>query len=566
MLKHLKNNALHIFSAVFFSTLLVFLSQWANAQELSGMTKKDLFKVNGSVAATGVGYAMEGAPSRRDPFYWMINANINIRVAGIDMPFSATFSQQNSDFGQPFNQFGVSPSYKGYTAHLGWRSMTFSPYTYGGNMFLGVGAEAKPKKSPVEAKAFFGRLIKPIDPYEFAARDGNLEPAFERWGYGADVSLKSKLGKFGFCVFRAKDNINSITADSAIAYGLTPGENLVYGMHGNIKVTKKTNFKYEIAQSIYTADNSQEAAKLESFTWADNLTGIVKVNNSTTIDEAMNFGLSHNFGFMTFNARYKRVESGYQSMGTPFLNNDVQNITGGFQFNLFKNKVNTGFNIGLQSDNLDKTKKERMNRTAISANVAWKATKKLSLTASYSNYSSNTYQVKVIQIDSLSYFNVTQNLNATAAYQLSSGKYNQNVMLVGGYQDLSDAQSAGSRMYNANFNYQLMHTPSIITFRASINYFANTVDTLVTSGIGPMISLGRPFFKKKLSLTIATNYLNNSQNGNQLSSVFNTTLTAGLRFWKKHNLRLAANMVNNRSSSTNTFDEYRVSVTYAYTF
>ncbi|MGB0402789.1 MAG: hypothetical protein ACPGEG_01745 [Salibacteraceae bacterium] len=537
-----------------------------HAQQMDGMSKKDLFKVNGSISATGTGYAIEGAPSRRDPFYWMINANINLRVAGIDMPFSATFSQQNSDFGQPFNQFGISPSYKGYTAHLGWRSMTFSPYTYGGNMFLGIGAEAKPKKSPLEVKAFYGRLIKPIDPFEYAARDGNLEPAFERWGYGTDIAVKGKWGKVAVCFMRAKDNIGSITADSAIAYGLSPAENLVYGIHGNLKLTKKTNFKYEIAQSIYTADNSQEATKLESFTWADNLTGVVKVNNSTTINEAMNFSLSHNFGFMTFNAKYKRVESGFQSMGTPFLNNDAENITGGLQFNLFKGKINVGMNLGLQRDNLDNTKKDRMSRTALSGNLAWKATKKLNLNASYSNFSSNTYQVKVIEIDSLSYFNVTQNLTATATYSLSVGKVNQTLMLMGGYQDLSDAQSDGSRMYNANFNYQVVHAKSRITGRLSLNYFNNVVGELNTSGVGPSISLGRPFFKKKINVTLMTNYLSNFQNGDQLSSVYNTTLTAGLKLWKSHMLRIAANMVNNRSSSNSTFDEYRVSATYSYAF
>ncbi|MEQ8338575.1 MAG: hypothetical protein RIA62_14560 [Cyclobacteriaceae bacterium] len=42
----------------------------------------------------------------------------------------------NTSFQQPFNQYGMSPTYKNVTAHIGFRSMNFSRYSLAGHLFL----------------------------------------------------------------------------------------------------------------------------------------------------------------------------------------------------------------------------------------------------------------------------------------------------------------------------------------------------------------------------------------------------------------------------------------------
>lgn len=124
---------------------------------------------------------MEGKDSRRDPYFWMVGANLNISVYGINIPLSATISQQNKSFTQPFNQYGLSPRYKDVTVHLGYRSMMFSNFSLGGSMFLGSGVEVNPKNSWVRVAAFYGRLVKPISASGVSGLMVGV-PTYGRWG------------------------------------------------------------------------------------------------------------------------------------------------------------------------------------------------------------------------------------------------------------------------------------------------------------------------------------------------------------------------------------------------
>ena len=78
------------------------------AQDLSKIGEKPFWKqakISGGIGGSMVGYNTKGQESQRPPFYWVVNANINIDVYGMAIPFSATFTSQNQDFAQPFNQF-----------------------------------------------------------------------------------------------------------------------------------------------------------------------------------------------------------------------------------------------------------------------------------------------------------------------------------------------------------------------------------------------------------------------------------------------------------------------------
>ena len=69
-----------------------------------------------------------------------------------------------------------------------------------------------------------GRLIKAI-PLTNGLNVVSEDPAFERWGYGANVEYKYKSGQIGFSVFKAQDLISSINTDSLLV--LKPAENVV---------------------------------------------------------------------------------------------------------------------------------------------------------------------------------------------------------------------------------------------------------------------------------------------------------------------------------------------------
>jgi len=115
------------------------------SQDLGAWKQEKWFKANGSFSAGANLYAVNGIEARRVPFSWFTACNITLQSKGVSLPFSFQFSEQARTFRQPFNQFGLSPTYKKFQAHLGYRSLAWSRYTLNNHMFLGAAAEYQPE-------------------------------------------------------------------------------------------------------------------------------------------------------------------------------------------------------------------------------------------------------------------------------------------------------------------------------------------------------------------------------------------------------------------------------------
>src|SRR5690606_27639904 len=136
-------------------------------------------------------------------------------------PFSFSLSNQNSSFQQPFNQYGLHPTYKWITAHLGWASMNFSPYTLNGHLFLGAGVETTPTDK-WSISGMYGRLQKAVVPDTTAG----VLAAYQRMGFGLKASYGTGADHVDIILFRAKDDAASIP-NIDLAGEVLPEENLV---------------------------------------------------------------------------------------------------------------------------------------------------------------------------------------------------------------------------------------------------------------------------------------------------------------------------------------------------
>src|SRR5690554_2394806 len=134
--------------------LMVFCAS-LSAQDLSGLGKRDdttsiieyvreNSSVSGSFGTSHTVYSTWGQSYRREPYNYSFSANFNIKTMEVDLPFSFYFTNQNRDFRQPFNRFGVSPKYRWLTTHFGYRSLNWSDYSLAGHTFLGAGVELNP--------------------------------------------------------------------------------------------------------------------------------------------------------------------------------------------------------------------------------------------------------------------------------------------------------------------------------------------------------------------------------------------------------------------------------------
>ena len=134
---------------ILYIVLLVIAVSALPAQDLESLKSARPVSITGNIGLNTSFYHMSEPtiPVRQTPFAYGVNANATLSVYGISMPFSFTwYSNEKAGFRQPFNQFGISPTYKWLTVHLGYRNLSFSEFTLNGHTFLGAGVEARPGK------------------------------------------------------------------------------------------------------------------------------------------------------------------------------------------------------------------------------------------------------------------------------------------------------------------------------------------------------------------------------------------------------------------------------------
>ncbi len=109
----------------FTNTAFIIAAFWSlqtnlNAQNLEQIGKKNPLTISGGLSVNQIGYAVSGIESRRDPYSFYASGNVNFNLYGWSVPLTFTYSNQQGSFQQPFNQFGLHPTYKWITGHFGY--------------------------------------------------------------------------------------------------------------------------------------------------------------------------------------------------------------------------------------------------------------------------------------------------------------------------------------------------------------------------------------------------------------------------------------------------------------
>lgn len=533
---------------------------------------KKYTSVSGGVSAQTLGYHATGIDSRRDPFYWAVQGNLTLKVAQWTLPFTVVFNQQEAKFNrpQPFNQFGVSPKYKWVTAHLGYRYMRFSDYTLSGNMFLGAGIELAPQKSFVEFRAMYGRFAKATESSNNAFL--NASPTFDRWGYSAKTTFKFLNQELDLILFKAQDDLTSLSGVLVDSLGLAPAENLVTGINFRGKLSDKTQLNFEYAISAYTLDTRPEEVVLNSYTYLNNLGGLYVPRPGTQINRAFKSTLSHQTDKFQVDLSYRQIDPEYKTMGSTFLNNDLRDVTGGLGVPLWQNKLNANVNVGFQRNNLDENKVQEMTRVIWGSNVTIAPSDKISFNINYANYTTNTTQ-RVFQqqtddlIDSIYYLQVTNNAGLSGLYNLPWEKVRSTINLNTSYQGAKDNGDSGSEFYLVNLGAQFQFPTSGIQLSPVFNWTKNRTSFSDRTQAGPTVAIAKTFWKKiTSSLSAAWQWVDEGQGST--SSILSTSLRLGYTWKEKHTFAINSNYLARNSDSPDVpaFSEIRAGLNYNYRF
>src|SRR5690606_34542662 len=90
----------------------LFLPFLVSAQDFSNIQQAKPITLNGSIEARTLFYNASGIQNRREPFSYVLSGSPTVSLYGWQVPLSFSYSKEQKSFRQPFNQFGMSPTYK----------------------------------------------------------------------------------------------------------------------------------------------------------------------------------------------------------------------------------------------------------------------------------------------------------------------------------------------------------------------------------------------------------------------------------------------------------------------
>lgn len=550
-----------------------------SAQNLEAIGSEKPLHFSGGLSLSQIGYSVNGIAARRDLYNYFLSGSLVTEVYGMSIPLSFMLSNQNNSFQQPFNQFGLTPTYKAFTGHLGYASMTFSPYTLNGHIFMGAGMDYKPSNSKFSVSAMYGRLQKAV---QADTTDANNVPYFRRMAYGLKLGYDNQGDFVHLIAFRAADEPGSLMYIPADA-NLSPQQNLVLSVQAG-KRLGPISITGELAGSALNRDARLPESELESKNVFSYSGPLFRHTHSSEYYNAYRTNITYNAEIFTVGLGYERIDPGYRTLGAYYFNNDLRNITLNASTRLLKDKLTISGNVGTQRNNLDNEQANDMSRFVSSINAAYAPNNKLNLGASYSNFSTYTVirsafttinQVTpTANLDTLNYTQISQSASMSASYNASNNPNVMRMLIVNvSYQQATDKQAeriqdTGSRFINGNIAYSHQVSSLGAGFTLAVNTNFATAGDLESSTIGPTMGVNKSLLKKKMQTSLTVSYNSQVINDQRNNNVTNVRLTSGYRVSKHHNFSLSGIVLNKRTveASSPDFTEYTATLGYNYNF
>ena len=545
-------------------------------------TLKKGIKFTGGLGFKHSYYQATGIEERFNPNAYIINGNVTANVYGISIPMTFVYSNQKPRYNiktpQPFNIVGISPTYKGYTLHLGYRNMTFSKYTLSGHTFYGVGAEVKKGKWYVGMMG--GRMLKAVQ-YDSLT---NTMPIHERRGYGLKVGYRNKGDEISIMSFYARDEKNSVSAyPSTLA--VYPQENHVYSISFKKKINKLITLNFEGARSGLTL-NTNDTSRIESGVAMNSIYGIQNTS-STVFSTAFNAGIDIKAGKGKLGAQVEKVDPNFSTLGTYYMNADFQNITVNASYPFWKKKLNLNGRIGVQEDDLSGEKMTKMKRVVSSLSGTVKFSKKLSANFGYSNFNSHL-NVKPIdqafaqntsydKADTMNYVQINKSMNAGINFKpLISTNVLHNIMINANYNVSSNEaplSTIATSMYGSNAVYSVKLKKTGVGLGLNGNYNLNEYQLGKSTFAGVGFTASVPALKKKMKIAVSGRMTNNFENKVLTAKLYSLTNNYNYKLNKHHSLSFTLRY-NARQTIAEaelsyykeTFDEFMANFGYNYRF
>lgn len=550
----------------FFSFLvLLLLVLPGRSQELSTLKSAKPFSINGGISLTSMYYSASGIEARYPDLMYALSGNITLNVYAFSLPFSFTYGSQEKSYYQPFNQFGLSPSYKWIKLHGGYRSLNFSPFTVAGTAFLGGGLELTPGK--LRFAVLYGRFNRKS---VFDSLKTDYKPAFERMGMGVKLGVGTENNHIDLIWFKATDD----TAGTSVLRKeelITPAENVVLGVSTRLLLFKRLKFEGDVAGSVYDRDRTAPRIEITD-KQLKFLEMLFPLGYSTQVFKAVQSSLQYQAKSWSVKTQYQRIDPDYKSMGAAYFQTDIENLTFGSSLSLWKRRIMMSGNLGLSHNNLAGNRASQTSRTIGSVNLALNPTVAYGFNFQFSNFGISQKAGIAVLNDSLKIVQNNQSFMISNRYSLIRKKMTHTLNLVVNIQNMRDLNP--DAVYKNEFENRIITAGYLLSFRSGLSTGINLTHSDIRLSIQHTKALtlsvnASKSFKRKLSLNGNIGFTDASGDSGKGNSILNGGISANYTLLKKHQFRLALNFMNNQAepgSVMKSYQEFRGNLTYSYSF
>lgn len=532
------------------------------AQEIDRLEEIEPFTLDGRIDASISTYHANGIEGRRPDLGYTVSASLTPTIYGVAFPLTILVSEQENSIRQPFNEFGIAPTYGNVKGYLGYGSIRFGDYSLADSRFLGAGIEGTMGK--LRFAGMIGRMQRAVDEDTL---NPNVLPAYERTGYGMMLGVGGDQGYCDLSFMNASDDSSSLVR-RPVASLVTPAANSVLGLKGRIAIVDGVGIDFEGAASLYTRDLGS-AQTADSNDIPEFLTGIQPIRSSTTLAAASKATLNAVIGDVRAQVGYERIEPEYTSLGASPFPGDRETYTVGAGFDLAERSIRIDGRIGFENDNILGTKQETTKRVVGSFNGGYQASDAFAIDAQYSNFASRGAGRPDIPLDSLSRRTVTQSAAFVPRLLLTDSVANHSTMLVlswSGFADESVATGKGQRGANVSgtlgYTMSLVHTPASIG--GTLLYSITTVEGLRSTNVGGTLNGSTTIAAGALSLDGSVGAIRSASDFSE-----GTTVTESLTLrWKPSHAvgTISAGVAATQTDVGTAFDELTMRIGYSYDF
>jgi hypothetical protein len=496
-------------------------------------------------------YHMKGDEYRQQPFNWFISGTPTLHLYGVAIPFSFYWSNQALSYQQPFNQFGLSPSWRWIRLHAGYSSVHFSDYTLAGRRFLGGGVELNPGK--LRFGAVYGRFQQAVE------QDSILRPtpgnflseipngAFDRRGYSVKLGYGTERNFFDLIFFQAADDTSSLFGPLSLET-IVPEKNTAIGIKHRFTFFKKWFIEGDWAGSFYTRDRRYALA--DSAGLPEFVNTAFEPRLSSQLLYAGNSQFGYDGGRTRWSLRYRRIARDFKTMGAYYFQTDLEEWSTQLGLQLFKRRVLLRGTFGLQRDNLAGSRQQTTSRLISSAIAGWQITRRWRADVVYTNFGIQQRNTITGLLDSLRIDQVSSSVQVQTRYQLKSPALPQSVGLSLTSQSLAprtrDLQFAvDTRSYQGNVFYTCQIPDYRLGLAGNIHGLRHIMESVTTTSAGIGGNLNMQTAKAKLSYFSGLQYYFNFFDEVRAGSTW--SFNAGANYIIKNNWSLSLQLQHLRT-------------------